>query len=59
MFRNRGNLCDQFESESAWSGIGFVVRTIGAVVGTLNGAKPAGDDLAARLRRPQRDDHRP
>ncbi|QQD77288.1 hypothetical protein I8920_06035 [Curtobacterium sp. YC1] len=40
-------------------GIGSVLRTIGAVIGTLNGAKPAGDDLAARLLRPRRDDHRP
>ncbi|MCA5923963.1 hypothetical protein [Curtobacterium oceanosedimentum] len=40
-------------------GIGSVLRTVGAVLGTLNGAKPAGDDLAVRLYRPRRDDHRP
>ncbi|MBF4605405.1 hypothetical protein [Curtobacterium sp. VKM Ac-2884] len=40
-------------------GIGFVVSTVAKVLGTLNGAKPAGDDLAARLNQPRRDDYRP
>ncbi len=40
-------------------GIGSVLRTVGAMIGTLNGANPTGDDLAARLHRPRRDDHRP
>ncbi|QZQ56867.1 hypothetical protein KZI27_08715 [Curtobacterium sp. TC1] len=40
-------------------GIGFVLSTVAKVLGTLNGGKPAGDDLAARLNRPSRDDYRP
>ncbi|TCL85250.1 hypothetical protein EDF31_105268 [Curtobacterium sp. PhB142] len=40
-------------------GIGFVLSTVAKVLGTLNGAKPAGDDLAARLNQPSRDDYRP
>ncbi|NQW88751.1 hypothetical protein HQQ88_00360 [Curtobacterium sp. VKM Ac-2861] len=40
-------------------GTGFVLSTIAKVLGTLNGAKPAGDDLAARLNQPSRDDYRP
>lgn len=40
-------------------GIGFVSSTIAKVFGTLNGAKPAGDDLAARLNQPPREDYRP
>lgn len=40
-------------------GIGSVLSTIAKVLGTLNGAKPAGDDLAARLNQPSRDDYRP
>ncbi len=40
-------------------GIGFVLSTVAKVLGTLNGAKPAGDDLAVRLNQPRRDDYRP
>jgi len=40
-------------------GIGFVLSTIAKVLGTLYGAKPAGDDLAARLNQPPRKDYRP
>lgn len=40
-------------------GIGFVLSTIAKVIGTWNGAKPAGDDAAVRLNNPRREDYRP
>ncbi|MFJ4073695.1 hypothetical protein [Curtobacterium sp. NPDC089991] len=40
-------------------GIGFGLSTVAKVLGTLNGGKPAGDDLAARLNQPRRDAYRP
>lgn len=39
--------------------IGFVLTTIARVIGTWNGGKPAGDDLAVRLNHPRREQYRP
>ncbi|WIB78823.1 hypothetical protein DEJ28_06920 [Curtobacterium sp. MCPF17_002] len=40
-------------------GIGFVLTVVAKVIGTWNGAKPAGDDAAVRLNNPRREDYRP
>jgi hypothetical protein len=40
-------------------GIGFVLTIVAKVIGTWNGAKPAGDDAARRLNNPGREDYRP
>ena len=40
-------------------GIGFVLTIVAKVIGTWNGAKPAGDDQAVRLNAPRREDYRP
>lgn len=40
-------------------GIGFVLTAAAKAIGTMGGGKPAGDDLAARLYQPRRDDYRP
>lgn len=40
-------------------GIGFVLTVVAKVIGTWNGGKPAGDDLAVRLNDPRREHYRP